>query len=50
MDLWIQLTTGKTQYSSPFVSEFAEAKSADTFAYWGDVTEEGNQSRPSGSA
>ena len=41
-DLWIQLTTGKTQYSSPFVSEFAEAKSADSFAYWGDVTEEGN--------
>ena len=41
-DLWIQLTTGKTQYSSPFVSEVAEAKPADTFAYWGDVTEEGN--------
>ena len=41
-DLWIQLTTGKAQYSSPFVSEFAEAKSADLRAYWGDVTEEGN--------
>ena len=41
-DLWIQLTTGKSQYSSPFVSEFAEAKSANSFAYWGDVTEEGN--------
>ena len=41
-DLWIQLTTGKTQYSSPFVSELTEAKSADSFAYWGDVTEEGN--------
>ena len=41
-DLWIQLTTGKVQYSSPFVSEFAEEKSADTYAYWGDVNEEGN--------
>ena len=41
-DLWIQLTTGKVQYSSPFVSEFAEEKSADTCAYWGDVNEEGN--------
>ena len=41
-DLWIQLTTGKAQYSSPFVSEVIEAKPADTFAYWGDVTEEGN--------
>ena len=41
-DLWIQLTTGKVQYSSPFVSEYAEEKSADTCAYWGDVNEEGN--------
>ena len=37
-----QLTTGKVQYSSPFVSEFAEEKSADTCAYWGDVHEDGN--------
>ena len=41
-DLWIQLKTGKSQYSSPFVSEFVEAKSADSFAYWGDVNEDGN--------
>ena len=41
-DLWIQLKTGKAQYSSPFVSEFADAKTADSFAYWGDVNEDGN--------
>ena len=41
-DLWLQLTTGNTQYSSPFISEFAETKSAELCAYWGDVTEEGN--------
>ena len=41
-DLWIQLKTGKSQYSSPFVSEFVEAKSGDSFACWGDVNEDGN--------
>ena len=41
-DLWIQLKTGKSQYSSPFVSEFVEAKTVDSFAYWGDVNEDGN--------
>ena len=41
-DLWIQLKTGKSQYSSPFVSEFVDAKIADSFAYWGDVNEAGN--------
>ena len=41
-ELWIQLKTGKAQYSSPFVSEFADAKNADSYAYWGDVNEAGN--------
>ena len=41
-DLWIQLKTGKAQYSSPFMSEFADAKTTDSFAYWGDVNEAGN--------
>ena len=41
-DLWIQLRTGKAQYSSPFVSEFADAKNVDSYAYWGDVNEAGN--------
>ena len=41
-DLWIQLKTGKAQYSSLFMSEFADAKIADSFAYWGDVNEAGN--------
>ena len=41
-DLWIQLKTGKAQYSSPFLSEFADAKTTDSFAYWGDVNEAGN--------
>ena len=45
-DLWIQLKTGKSQYSSPFMSEVADAKNADTrwnsYAYWGDVNEVGN--------
>ena len=45
-DLWIQLKTGKSQYSSPFLSEIADAKNVDTqlnsYAYWGDVNEVGN--------
>ena len=45
-DLWIQLKTGKAQYSSPFLSEIADAKNADvqasSHAYWGDVNEVGN--------
>ena len=45
-DLWIQLKTGKSQYSSPFLSEIADAKNADmqlnSYAYWGDVNEVGN--------
>ena len=40
--MWIQLKTGKSQCSSPFVSEFVEAKSTQSFAYWGDVNEDGN--------
>ena len=45
-DLWIQLKTGRSQYSSPFMSEIADAKNADTrfnsYAHWGDVNEVGN--------
>ena len=41
-DLWIQLKTGKTQYSSPFMSEFADAKTVNSFACWGDVNDVGN--------
>ena len=45
-DLWMQLKTGKSQYSSPFMSEIADAKNADTrlnsYAYWGDVNEVDN--------
>ena len=45
-DLWIQLKTGKSQYSSPFLSEITDAKNADarltSYAYWGDVNEVGN--------
>ena len=41
-DLWIQLKIGKAQYSSPFMSEFADARTADSYAYWGDVNEAGN--------
>ena len=40
--MWIQLKTGKAQYSSPFMSEFADVKTIDSFAYWGDVNEADN--------
>ena len=48
-DLWIQLKTGKAQYSSPFMAEFADAKTVDSFAYWGDVNEAGNDLSSPGS-
>ena len=44
--LWRRMDTGQTQYSSPFLveaqSEATEDKEETRIAYWGEVTEPGN--------